>query len=266
MKIRKIALSAAALILTASAPAHAGSSFKCEALFSAKSSLDTLIAGTDGLFPQMTRVMLASKNAQAPVKVLYGTIGGSVETFEEVIDLSKEKLEGLEVRNSSRPDEGQTLNLHVRLRASMNDIWKVSLASEMDGLVFLISSKENMKQQLVDSFEANGFVVKAASAAISPVTTSVLPSEVKIGEDYKLVGIETAVTRDHHKDSVLVLKLENSKTAEVIEVKSARTAQGRKVARQLLASGKATITLQGTSFVLKENLNPGRLAPRSSAL
>ncbi|RYZ68495.1 MAG: hypothetical protein EOP05_16315 [Proteobacteria bacterium] len=265
MKLRTAQLVITGLVLVSGAWAQAAGAKLCEASFISKSSMDSLILES-AILPQNLPLSILNAKAAGSARFLYGRVGGSVETFEEVIDLSLEKLEGLETRNSAREGEGQTLDLHVRLRSSMNDIWKVPLASEMDALAFLISSKSGFKQQVVDSFEANGFVLKAIANDISPVSSTAYPNEVALGSEYKLVAIETAITRDLHKDSVLVLKVQSLKTSEVIEIKSARTSHGLKVARELLKGHEVGLSLRGNTFVLKENLAPGRLAPRSSAL
>ena len=225
------------------------SSFQCESSFAGKaaSALDTLLVETSSSFPH-TEKYLMKTNAEtgAAFKVRLGRFGASPETFEDTIDLSKAKIEGLQTRETSWQDEGASLELHIREPQTMNDIWKVPLASEMDAMAFLIAQKFGLKIQVTDDHVARGFVVHAgASSSLRDGSFK----ELILGSKDKIVGVSTArvgLTRD----SVLTLLVESADSKQVVEIQSANS-QALKVAKTLILKGHALVALEGIRYRLK---------------
>ncbi len=241
---------AAFALLVSVAPSFSfASSFQCESSFAgqAVSALDTILVETSPLFPHTEKYLMKTKGDRgATFKVRIGRFGASPETFEDTIDLSKVKIEGLQTRETLWQDEGASLELHIREPQTMNDIWKVPLASEMDAMAFLIAQKFGLKIRVTDDHVARGFVVNAGAS--SSVRDGSL-KELVLGSKDKIVGVSTArvgLTRD----SVLTLLVESADSRRIVEIQAANS-QAFKVARSLILGGQAIVTLEGVRFRLK---------------
>lgn len=217
------------------------------AAFPKKSRLDERLINESELFQNLEkRVRIETLDGQRVAGIRLGRFGGSPQTFEETIELSNSRIEGLETRPSPFADEVAALDLHVRLKTHMNDIFKVPLSSEIDSLAFLLARSLRLPTTLVDNVNARGFIVQAGQAPLATGASGF--REMRIGRDFKIVGVSTLHT-SRHGHAQAVLQVQDINTKSVYEIRSRTSAQGVKSLEAIL-DGKGTLVLEGTAFSL----------------